>query len=84
LNDFDREPKPMPILRDNIGSIENAPRGSMRPRFDPSINLGNLLALAGLLLMLWQMNNGVIARLASIETKVELMWSAFQLTAKGR
>lgn len=57
-------------------------KGQRGVTFDLSINLGNIFALLGLILILWQMNNGVIARLASIEDKVQLMWNTFQLDQK--
>lgn len=51
-------------------------------RFDPTINLGNILALIGLVFMLWQMNNSVVTKLAAIESKVELLWTAYERTPK--
>lgn len=47
--------------------------------FDRSINFGNIIAIAALLFALWQLNNNLVVRLISIESKVNLMWDNFQL-----
>lgn len=45
--------------------------------WDPSLNLGSILAVVTFILMALKMNSSQVERLARIETKVDAMWQAF-------
>jgi hypothetical protein len=54
------------------------PRGI---RFDATINLGNVLAIAALVISIFAWSVEVSERLTAIETKINPVWEAF---TKGR
>mgnify|MGYP001572510608 FL=1 len=45
--------------------------------YDPSISLGTILELAGILVTLLVVYTQIISRLTRLETKVEALWTAF-------
>lgn len=53
-------------------------------KIDPSISLGNVLAVITILLGLWGASARIESRLSSIETKIEPMWAEFLTGGKVR
>ena len=45
--------------------------------YDPSISLGTILELAGILVTLLVVYTQIISRLARLETKVDALWTSF-------
>ena len=52
-------------------------------RFDGTINFGNVLAVAGLLIAIWSWAGGIDRKLTTIETKIDPMWQAFNNHGRG-